>query len=156
MNLFTIVKINKIGETKRFVTRKFTFTSSNLKQLKRTHAGEKPHRCTMCELSGISTKQLDVHMMSQHTREKPFKCNQCNYGELQRHMKTHTGEKSFRCNKCNKALRTKGKSHKTFQNSHYLNSDCNILEDFEIHNTALFIIISETSKRKEKHLKTLK
>ena len=72
------------------------------------NSGEKPHRCTMCEFSSITTSQLKVHMMEMHTGEKPFKCNQCNYpfaqsGNLQRHMRTHSGERPFQCNKCSKA-----------------------------------------------------
>ena len=87
--------------------------SSHLERHKRTHSGEKPHRCTMCEFSSITISKLKVHMMRMHTGEKPFKCDQCNYncassGHLQRHMKTHTGEKPFRCNTCSKAFGQKG------------------------------------------------
>ena len=112
--------------------------SSSLKLHKKTHSGEKPHRCTMCEYSSITKNHLKDHMMRKHTGEKPHKCDQCNFtcsssGELQSHMRTHTGEKLFKCNQCSKAFeQNKKPSHKTFRNSHDLDSNCQ--SSFEIQN----------------------
>ena len=76
-----------------------------------THTGEKPHKCTMCDLAFIQRYNLKNHMMT-HTGERPFKCNTCGQGFIQRthykwHVMKHTGEKPYQCPHCDKAYRTR-------------------------------------------------
>ena len=90
-----------------------TTRSSSMQRHKKTHSGEKPHQCPICDYSSISPGTIKVHMMRKHTGEKPFKCDQCNYacitsGHLLEHMRTHTGERPFKCNQCGKTFTQRG------------------------------------------------
>ena len=105
---FTHSKVYKCNQCE-YETRR----ASSLRLHKKMHPGEKTHRCTLCDFSGITSGKLKVYMMRKHIREKPYKCKQCNYacpvsGDLQQHMKTHTVERPFKCNQCNKTYKIKG------------------------------------------------
>jgi KRAB domain-containing zinc finger protein len=44
-----------------------------------------------------------------HTGDKPYKCDICNKGfnvngNLQEHIRTHTGDKPYKCDICNKVF----------------------------------------------------
>ena len=62
----------------------------------RTHTGEKPYACTVCEYRAAQQSSLAYHMRT-HTGEKPYACDKCTFrtvhkGALTRHMRTHTGD----------------------------------------------------------------
>ena len=47
---------------------------------KKTHANEKPHRCTLCDKTFKIKSQLDIHIRHNHTHERPYKCDVCPKG----------------------------------------------------------------------------
>lgn len=78
----------------------------------RSHTGEKPFPCTLCDKRYREAKALRRHVSSAHMDERPFICEICTKGFhtkaiLQAHMRTHTGERPFVCLVCNKAFGSK-------------------------------------------------
>ena len=109
----------------------------------RSHSGEKPHRCTMCEYSCIQALNLTEHMMRAHTGEKLFKPVQlCLYlfFSFQQHMRTHSGEKLFKCNHC--CDKTLNKSDSWMRSI----SDYIFDASFEIHNITKSVATVPKSK----------
>lgn len=72
-----------------------------LEQHKRSHTGERPFSCDMCNALFLRKSHLTAHVISHKDAEtKPFHCSECGKGvnsrqHLKRHLITHT--KSFKC-----------------------------------------------------------
>ncbi|KAM9382876.1 uncharacterized protein LRP34_001098 [Phaethornis superciliosus] len=76
----------------------------------RTHTGEKPYQCGVCQARFAQPSQLKIHTRS-HTGEKPYICEDCgacfaDKGKLTAHKRTHTGERLFKCDVCGKHFAT--------------------------------------------------
>ena len=73
---------------------------------KRTHTGDKPYECDVCNKRFSRSSVLTVHKRT-HTGDKPYECDVCNKrfprsDNLVLHKRTHTGDKPYECNVCNK------------------------------------------------------
>ncbi|XP_044743442.1 zinc finger protein OZF-like [Chrysoperla carnea] len=85
---------------------------SELRRHMRSHTGEKPFPCDMCDKRYRENKALRRHVLSAHMNERPFECTVCSKAFhtkaiLQAHMRTHTGERPYSCLVCNKAFGSK-------------------------------------------------
>ena len=78
----------------------------------RTHSGEKPYTCNICEKGFTNSSYLTKHMRT-HSGEKPYTCNLCEKGFTQQnsltiHIRIHSGEKPYTCNICEKGFTQHG------------------------------------------------
>ena len=85
-------------------------TSTGLKCHKKTHSGEKVHKCPECPYSASDARYLKIHRRT-HSQEKPFQCQQCPYASarlaaVKTHERMHTGERSFPCDQCKSTFKT--------------------------------------------------
>ena len=74
----------------------------------RTHTGQKPYACDLCDAAFTQSSALKTHQLT-HTGEKPYACDLCNAAfaqsvNLASHKRTHTGEKPYACNMCDAAF----------------------------------------------------
>lgn len=94
----------------------------------RTHTGETPFHCDVCE-KGFPQKGLLKRHMSVHTGERPYQCEICGKAfsqnvHLKRHIDTHSGEKPYKCEVCGKGFTQNG-NLKSHMNTHFKEKSAN-------------------------------
>ena len=77
-----------------------------LKKHQRTHAGEEPFNCSICEKKFALLGHFKEHQRT-HAGEELFTCLQCGkrfvlFSGLKEHKRIHIGEEPFSCTTCDK------------------------------------------------------
>jgi uncharacterized Zn-finger protein len=74
------------------------------KTLYRTHTGDQPYKCDLCDRAFRTSRDLQRHITI-HTGDERYKCDVCykrfyRNEHLQAHIRTHTGDKPYKCITC--------------------------------------------------------
>jgi len=78
----------------------------------RTHTGETPYPCDLCDMAFENRSKLKQHIIIVHKPETTHNCTQCSKryvlkGEFKRHMLSHTDERNYECTSCPKKFNLK-------------------------------------------------
>nr|CAI5844550.1 unnamed protein product [Callosobruchus analis] len=102
----------------------------------RTHTGERPYPCTLCDSSFKLKSTLQSHIKRHESSDIKVSCGVCgslfaSFASLKVHMSIHTGQKPYKCSFCDKVFRTASnrKSHEILR---HLNTKKKVTEDGKI------------------------
>ena len=112
---------NKISDQS---IKKYKNMSSLVKHMKfkYTHSEE---RCSLCQYSCKSNRDLRQHMRHAHCDERPFRCSHCQYSSktkdaLRKHLqRVHSEETPFSCFQCQYSCKNKGSLRKHMIQVHF-------------------------------------
>lgn len=91
----------------------------------RTHTGERPYKCKLCDRDYSSSQQLRYHIMSKHSDISKFKCTMCKFKTnssfaFKNHKKRHNGEKPYSCSNCDLTFILRSVLIKHFKRKHVI------------------------------------
>ncbi len=104
--------------------------SRNFHQHKRTHSGDKPYECDVCNKRFSQSGNLTLHKRT-HTGDKPYECDACKKTftqkqSLKRHRQTHFRNGLLLCNTCGREIiPEQGLANKVSNGNHYNCDKCN-------------------------------
>jgi uncharacterized Zn-finger protein len=70
---------------------------------KRTHTGDKPYECDVCNIRFSQSSNLATHEKT-HTQDKPYECVVCKKRFSESHKLTRHKKQCFECAKCKKTF----------------------------------------------------
>ena len=116
----------------------FYSQSSNLAVHKRTHTGDKPYECDVCNKRFSQSSYLAVHKRT-HTGDKPYEChsllfcNSCGREIIQGqgHANEILGDDHFVCDKCNKQFPDIESLYQHKAKDHHTSYQCDVCKELE-------------------------
>ncbi|XP_037040105.1 zinc finger protein 2 homolog [Bradysia coprophila] len=87
-----------------------TFAYGYMESHVRTHSGERPFKCTCCNLKFSQPGNLALHMRV-HSGERPYQCEKCSKlfttsSNLKAHQRIHSDSRDFPCTQCDRAFKS--------------------------------------------------